>query len=277
MIDTILEYKELHLRKNKVNLHYYHPELSKDFADVNLGDSLSPVIVEWMLNSRGLSLDCETSSTKNLYALGSILSMGMQDTTVWGTGFPYDLFPKTREKHTFPNRKLDIRCVRGPKTRETLLSLGYDCPPVYGDPAILMPLIYMPDADKNEDIIVIPHMNTEMAIRKLVPDSIIVSMQTNNFKPIIDRICSARYVVSSSLHGIILAEAYGIPAVFFQDREDALNYKYEDWYLSTNRPIEIFSDLNNAFNAVGRKTDIPDLSTMRRNLIDSFPFDLWEE
>ena len=139
----VLHYDELNVAEHRVNLHSYHPEYDKDASNVNLGDSLSPLIVNWLLERAGIDADKRLHETKHLYALGSILSMGLHDATVWGAGFPYELFPETRIPHEYPNRKLDIRCVRGPKTRKTLLELGQKCPTIYGDPAVLMPYIYM--------------------------------------------------------------------------------------------------------------------------------------
>lgn len=68
-----------------------------------------------------------------------------QDAVVWGTGCT-----KEPEKninniiHQKYMRKLDVRAVRGPKTKGALDKLGIKCPEVYGDPAMLMPLIYQP-------------------------------------------------------------------------------------------------------------------------------------
>ncbi|MBE6782684.1 MAG: polysaccharide pyruvyl transferase family protein [Ruminococcaceae bacterium] len=53
----------------------------------------------------------------------------------------------------------------------------------------------------------------------------------------VEEIKSSEKVISSSLHGIILAETYGVPAVFLNTGgyvDNAL-IKYYDWYYSTNR------------------------------------------
>ena len=113
----------------------------------------------------------------------------------------------------------------------------------------------------------------ENTIRKIIPEDHIISMKTKDYKKVINKICSAKVVVSSSLHGIILAEAYGIPAVFVQDRPEKFNFKYQDWYESTNRTMEVYTNLEKALTV--EKKEVPDLNQMRKNLIDSFPYDLW--
>lgn len=108
-----------------------------------------------------------------------------------------------------------------------------------------------------------------------MPSLNVVSMNTTDYKTVIDKICSAKMVISSSLHGIILAEAYGVPAVFYQDRPERFNYKYADWYGSTGREdFFVAQSIQEAMSQTGLK--VPDLKTMQENLIHTFPYDLWE-
>ena len=119
-------------------------------------------------------------------------------------------------------------------------------------------------------------MNTDDKLYAKIPKDKTVSMRTNDYKSVIDRIVSSDCVVSSSLHGIILAEAYGIPAVFFQDREDALNFKYADWYESTGRLMpKPETDVFRAIEVAMKKREIPQLDKMQNALLQSFPYDLW--
>ena len=278
----LLYYSQLQAAENRVNLNYCHVGRQKAGAGVddaainNLGDELSPLIVEYMLSRRGISPDTPVDKTRHLYAVGSIIFFGYQDATVWGSGLleqPSFVRRLTRGRLL---RRLDIRCVRGPKTRQVMKKSGFRCPEVYGDPGCLMPLIYQPKVEKSLDYVVIPHMSMEEKLRQQIPEENVLSMKTTDYRAVIDKICSAKKVISSSLHGIILAEAYGVPAVFYQDRPGHLNFKYADWYESTGRTEwATATELEQAIGLEG--SPLPDLSGMQQALLDSFPYDLWEK
>lgn len=91
-----------------------------------------------------MAIDKTVNRKKHLFTVGSGGLRSFQNATMWGTGIMYDgLKGKWFAKYWDANhRHLDIRAVRGPLTRQVYLKLGHNCPEVYGDPGILMPLIY---------------------------------------------------------------------------------------------------------------------------------------
>lgn len=274
----LLNYPEHRVDCNKVNLHYYHAEWQKYSTgkDCNIGDYLSEIIVKWMCTNRGIDFGCTIQETKHLYAIGSILQMGYQNATIWGTGFAFELNSVRRIPHMASFRNLDVRCVRGPKTRKTLIDLGYSCPQVYGDPAILLPLMYQPRTLPKTDYLIIPHFSMETETRLKYGNQHVLSMNTRNYTDVIDRICSAEKVISSSLHGLIIAEAYDIPAVFYQDRAERFNYKYEDWYGSTGRSCNPIANVETGLNMNVSKLSRGKLKEMQEVLFETFPEDLWK-
>lgn len=146
-------YSIVEASKNRVNLNVW---IVSDSDNQNVGDYLSKVVVEEMCKFKGVDFSRELSSTKHLYAIGSIL-LGYQDSVVWGSGFGYDhsnskLFKLGAFIHRHYHTS-DIRAVRGPITRSILLKMGIDCPEVYGDPAVLMPLFYNKQVKKKEIIL----------------------------------------------------------------------------------------------------------------------------
>lgn len=253
-------------KKRSVNLEYFDSE-------VNLGDTLSPVICRWMLDKASIAHDKKILRTRHFMALGSILGgNGFFDAVVWGSGIKsFDQISALAKRKFF--QKLDIRCVRGPLTREALQACGYKCPEKYGDPGILMPLIYNPKIEKTHQIGVILHFKQKI---DLLPDMKNINIRTDDYRQFIDELISCDKIISSSLHGIILAEAYGIPAVFLGEGRDSEMFKYYDWYYSTGRKnVKVAHSLDEAMQMLPMA--LPDLSSLQQIILDEFPYDLWNE
>lgn len=276
--DIMLYYPDVKAQDKRVNVHI-HDDYDNGSYPYNLGDTLALPIINFLLSKKGIKIDKPISSKRHLFTVGSGGLRSFQDTTIWGTGIMYDgLKGFWFEKYWDANhRHLDIRAVRGPLTRDVFLKLGHKCPEIYGDPGILMPLIYQPkDVEKTHDYMVIPQYTSENEVRKYIPGEMIISMNTNDYKSVIDKIVSCKKIYSSSLHGIILAEAYGVPAVFFRGIHPVIDFKYKDYYASTGRyDVPMAGSLAEAFSFEAPK--LPDLTKLQRNLIDAFPYDLWEE
>lgn len=260
------------VEKEPVHLHYwrYCGEEKQ-----NLGDYLSAVVVLHMEKINGVCVRGDTSHlVRHLYAVGSILQAGYQNATVWGSGFIQDPLGSglTRLLHSSRLRKLDIRAVRGPLTRQALLALGHQCPEIYGDPAILMPRIYQPShIEKTRKYVAVQHYVDKSSCDNTV------DILTSDYRGFIDQLCSAERVISSSLHGIILAEAYGIPAVLYRPAEAECElplFKYEDYYQGTGRnSFPIASTVDEALSLT--PCELPDFTEQADALAAAFPRDLW--
>lgn len=250
--------------KNKVNVHWWSMRRDNNFE--NVGDYLSIIICQYMLSRCKLTLDTSVNITKHLYTVGSIIQGGAQNAVIWGSGLKHGAsdFGKLARL----TRKLDIRLVRGPETRKALILNGYECPKLYGDPAIVMPLIYQPKETEKKDYLVILHHNTNRNILNSI------TPVTNNYKEFIDSIYNSKLVISSSLHGIILAETYGIPAILLTDRETNNMFKYNDYYYSTERfDYPVAQSIEEALAL--QPVHLPNLTDIRKNILNSFPYDLW--
>lgn len=243
-----------------VNLHWWKYSSAKQ----NIGDMLSPVVVQNIMGV--LDLPEGTRDTKHLFAIGSIIDTSYQDATVWGSGV------LNGEKKWWWRffRKLDIRCVRGPETRKVLLDNGYRCPEIYGDPAILMSKIYPAphDVKKEYEYRVVRHyaysQDTNYSLSPI----------TSDWKLFINEILKSKLIISSSLHGIVLAETYGIPAILLREQNMNL-FKYRDYYYSTGRyQFPIADSVEEALRMI--PASLPDLEPLREGLISAFPVDLWK-
>lgn len=274
-------YIQVKAKDHRVNLFDYHPELQHysrySESRYNLGDYLGFVVAGWMLERKNLSLETWVKKRKHLKCVGSNIYAGFQNSTVWGSGIPNR--PQGFKRLNaflihYPFTRLDIRAVRGPLTRELLLKWGQKCPEVYGDPAILMPLIYQPLKETKKDLLVIPQFVTEKTFREKYPDLYMVSMNTDNYKSVIDAIVSSKKVITSSLHAVILSDAYGVPSVLYRGLSKRIDFKYLDYYYSTGRyDIKIADSFEDALKMA--PLPLPNLKDLQEGLINSFPYDLW--
>ena len=252
-------FTEKRAKRKSVNINYCH-----DFK--NIGDNISPVIVKYAAGLYGIKPDKEVSETRHLYAVGSIITAGAQDCTVWGSGLL-----NTKILYRLKHRKIKIQAVRGPLSRVILLDQGFQAPEVYGDPAILMPFIYNPEVEKKYKVSVITHMDEKMECPSVSFHRIKIT--TDDYKFFVEEIKASELIISSSLHGIIFAEAYGIKAVLLNPGSDL--FKYYDYYFSTKRyTFPIAENIAEALQL--EAADVPDFSRMQEELIKAFPAFLWE-
>lgn len=174
-------------------------------------------------------------------------------------------------------RKYDIRLLRGPITGEVMKSAGYPIANVYADPAVIMPLIYTPKiCEKDYDVSVVLHLSQKEDEINHAASLHYIDVETHDFKNFIDEIAKSKLVVSSSLHGIILAEIYGVPAVFLKRGMNNEMIKFYDWYFSTNRYNVIAADsISEALEII--PMDLPDIKKMQNDVIKTFPKDLWDK
>lgn len=272
------KYPQIKAKENRVNLFDYHPELENrdryNNSRYNLGDYLGFVTAEYMLGKKGLTLDSWVPKRRHMNSVGSNIFSAFQRTTIWGSGVHEEPEGVLRLLYYHPLRRLDVRAVRGPLSRKVLLQYGHKCPEIYGDPAILMPFIYKPKLEKTNDILVIPQYLTEREFREKHPELMMVTMNTKDYKMVIDAIVSSKKVITSSLHAIILADAYGVPSVLYRGLRKKVDFKYHDYYASTGRyDVHIADTFEEACQM--EPLPLPDLSTLQQGIMDVFPYDLW--
>lgn len=252
--------------KEGLPLCYWHRKQGENF-----GDYLSLKIVERMVGQKVIpAITKKEMEHPKLLAIGSILILANEGDVIWGTG----MNGKRMDLDLYKFDHLDVRAVRGPLTRDFLIkNFHMDCPEIYGDPALLFPSLYPEFEIKSKpefDYVVIPHYTEEYLFPKcLFPNAV---YPTEPWDQVISQILNSRFVISSSLHGLIIAEAYGIPARYLRLSENEPLYKYKDYYLGTNRPDFTFAtSLEEALEMGGEPPHACDLE----KLYNSFPFDCW--
>lgn len=253
--------------KHRVNIEYSNFPVD---APLNIGDTLTPVVFEYIKNKYSLA-EKKLKQTTHLNMIGSIIAFKKYDAVIWGSGILNEDFER-KIKFNAKHVKYDIRAVRGPLTRDILIRCGYECPNVFGDPAILMPLIYKPnDIIKKYKISIIRHYKDNTEIPYGLHE---ISVVTSDYKYFIDEVCASELVISSSLHGLIIAESYGVPTIWYNPQGRG-TFKYKDWYLSIG--VKDPAVINN-LSEIGKKRNVGldcNISQLVEPLMNSFPFELW--
>jgi pyruvyltransferase len=191
----------------------------------NWGDALSPVLVGLLSGKPVVHLD--GLHQRRYLAIGSILGSANEHAEVWGSGF-------IRENATVIGRPRAVHAVRGPLSRTRLLELDIDCPEVYGDPALLLPRFYNPLVAKRYAVGIIPHYVDKghpwLETFHNDPQVLVLDIESD-IGEFVRAVKSCEVILSSSLHGLICADAYGVPNhwVCFSDEVIGGDFKFRDY------------------------------------------------
>ena len=194
--------------------------------------------------------------------------------TIWGSGL-LDRNCINRYNHRHIKKIFDIRLLRGPLTESVLKQKGVMVNGVYGDPAIITPLIYSPKIKIKKPYVIISHYLDFQELINSESKDFVVDARTIDYKYIIEAIVSSQLVISSSLHGIIIAESYGVPAIWLKINSQLDPFKYLDYYFSTNRfNIKMATSVEEALSMT--PMDLPaNLEQLKNNILSTFPYDLF--
>lgn len=202
-------------------------------APGNFGDWLSPYIIT-KITGRPVKYISPHNTTESKYlSVGSIAKFANKKAIVLGSGYS--------SKLNEVNIEADYRFVRGPLSRQHILDAGGVCPEVYGDPAIVLPLLYTPPArqSKSGRIALIRHFthaNIPLALPDYVDELCILKSSPEEIEELITTLHQYDGIVSSAMHGFIVSQAYQLPCalVTFEGMEDAVHgdgMKYKDYFL----------------------------------------------
>lgn len=211
----------------------------------NWGDDINEILPV-LINPSGKVIQRKYSFNikrkKDILCIGSIITwMTTPRSIIWGSGVQ---FP---DEEILYNGKVikpkKVLAVRGPLTRKYLLERNIDCPEIYGDPALLLPRYYTSRIEKKHKIGIIPHFKEKKS--EQVNDLIqkygfhFIDIQNfKNWKNLIDEINSCEFILSSSLHGIIIADAYGVPNSWVEfEIQNLKRFTFMDYFLSVGKPI----------------------------------------
>ena len=237
-------------KKNRIKLYWWKEE-------PNFGDAISPYIIQKLF---GLNVTyCNPSLCihkevlryikslllgkhytipsfkgyvypweRGMFAIGSILDGSTYKTIVWGSGFrePYSKYKGGK-----------IYAVRGKLSYEKLpTNIKKDL--AIGDPALLLPRVFNPIKKRTHKVGIIPHfIDYEYFLSAYGQKYLIIDVRTTDIEEVVNQICSCELILSSSLHGLIISHAYGIPALWIKKGWiNSSEFKFYDYFSSVCIP-----------------------------------------
>lgn len=223
----------------------------------------------------------------NIVGIGSILMFGNRKSKIWGSGFM-----SVSEKCRFGK----VYAVRGQYSLNKLRKQIKEGYPIsisenvaLGDPGLLLPMLIVP-SEKKHKIGIVPHFSEIEYFRYNFGDRYhIIDLRSSDIEAVTKDITSCERILSSSLHGIIVAHAYNIPALWMEYtglESDTKGFKFRDYFssvgISEYEPIrdldQVLKNDNTVLQCFNKKqyVSIPsaDLNTIRKSLLNVAPFPL---
>ncbi len=219
-------YKDIYINTKNAKVDFFYYKQTPNF-----GDMLVPYILKKITNKDNYQFDFNENQKPKILSIGSIMRIANKNTIVYGSGIR-DL----NQQLQYTNAQF----VRGPHTRNALLKKGVYTPPVYGDMGLLMPDFYKPTFSKKYKLGLIPHYVDYGKAKQLYSNNPlihIIDVRNPNIEHTINEIASCEKILSSSLHGLIICDAYNIPNkwIKFSNNIKGDDTKFQDYFLSVNR------------------------------------------
>lgn len=228
----------------------------------NWGDALNPKLINRVSGRPVLNRNSVKIRTQSptYFVIGSILQqMCVENAVIWGAGvISQDASLKTRPRA--------VHAVRGPLTRRWLNRHGVDCPTIYGDPALLYPRLFAVKPGSRIRLGLIPHYSDQ-------GEAIVTSLASQDGVQFVDilggiervanQVASCDAVVSSSLHGLVLADALGVPSLWveFGGRLKGGHFKFCDYLMSVERRERLPMPISRRATASDLIAAIPDFKS----------------
>lgn len=219
-------YKDIYINTQNVKIDFFYYNQTPNF-----GDMLVPYILNKITNKDNYQFDFNENQKPKILSIGSIMRIANKNTIICGSGI--------RDLNQ-PLQYTNALFVRGPHTRNALLKIGVYTPHVYGDMGLLMPDFYKPKFTKKYKIGIVPHYVDYPKAKQLYgnnPLIHIIDVRNPNIEHTINQIANCEKILSSSLHGLIICDAYNIPNKWIKFSNDIKgdDTKFQDYFLSVSR------------------------------------------
>lgn len=196
----------------------------------NFGDDINPSFYEKL---SGIQIKLEVNQTKpHFLGMGSILERATDSSMILGSGF-------IAQPNTPINLPGSIIAVRGKLSRAAISN----CPDVLlGDPMVLLSLIYSASTGKKHKIGLVPHVSQVNYFRRIAPKGVIIIDPATEPWAVIRSIAESDFIISQSLHGLIVADVLGIPNLWIKPANQMIggDFKFLDYFSTLDNPKESY-------------------------------------
>lgn len=243
----------------------------------NFGDWLSPAICGFL---SGRKITHAKITRCDLAAIGSLLQrkkegLWQRSIHIWGSGFIQHQNPRA-SRHYF-------HAVRGKLSASLVVGNAIT---VFGDPGLLIDQLipeHQSKPKKKYRVGVIPHYSERddpaLPTSEALPKSKIIDVFQDPLD-VAKEITQCEIVLSSSLHGLVVADSLGIPNQWLQlsDKVRGLGWKFQDYYsafgLENMKPLSpTTNDINmDTLSKIIETYERPRLDFIKQQLTNSFPF-----
>ncbi len=276
--------KKIKTKHRHINLYYFK-------RVYNFGDMLNENIIDKLFGFQACQTDVPGC---DLVAIGSLLQdfitndpekcvSNAPHVHIWGSGF---ICPAP-QGNILLRRQISVHAVRGQLTLKRLRKYTGNKLKhvVLGDPGLLANhLIDVRKIKKKYDLGIIPHYvdkDNPLLDKIDVKNAVVIDIQQNPID-FLKQVAQCKNIISSAMHGLIAADALGIPNVrmVLSDKIIGGDYKYDDYYsafgIKEHRKIDLagrtFTDID--VSDIG--TDYPitrkQVNKICRKLIKAFPY-----
>ena len=207
---------------NKITAYWYT-------GDINFGDLITP----HLLKLYGFTPVCYPVERAQLLSTGSILHLAPEDYSghIVGSGLIKDT--------TLRLSKAKVWAVRGELTRERL---GVPKSTVLGDPGLLSLKLLKQRQKRRYTLGIVPHFvdkkdaRISMIEQRYKNDVLVIDVMRNPLV-VFEDIDKCDFIISSSLHGIIVADSLNIPNawIYLSDKVLGKGFKFHEYFSAIGR------------------------------------------
>jgi len=208
----------------------------------NWGDDVNPVLYTMITGKEPRKMHVyDESQEDHVMMCGSILSFANEYTTVWGAGFMH-------RRSSIAGVPKKVCAVRGPYTAQRLEELGIEVDVPYGDPAMLMKKTWGTTLTAQNEYGVIPHYIDKLLVKDWPEEFLKIDIQAP-IETVILNVARCKKIISSGLHGLIIADMLEIPALWVKlsNNLSGDDMKFHDYFASIGRKDVDYFDLRGGY------------------------------